>query len=143
MVFCLWAAALVLSILAGMLAPVLRSDGSIGSDQITALLPSIVGVYVPALSCLAGFWFPKDERTSASKRALGKERGVIAVGLTAAYLLIVLLLLFWPVYVEAYPATLTVVPGTDLMSRVGGNLSIATMLSPLALAPIHYLTSAP
>jgi hypothetical protein len=141
-IFIAWASALLFSILAAFLAPVFSRGGAIQDSQISPLVRNIIGIYLPALSCLAGFWFPSDERTQASKHRLTRERGIVALVVTFGYLGIVILLVFWPMYITDYTALgPNLPPGRSLEERVTEAIGIAAMLSPLALLPIHFLTS--
>lgn len=139
-IFTLWTGFLLLNVALALLGPVIRHDGSVGHEQIP--LAGIIGIFVPPLSCLAGFWFPDKERETAKAKNLGKERARAALILTAAYLVLVTILLFWPIYLATYPATLELPQGVGLSDRISDAMTIATMLSPLSLAPIHYLTTA-
>lgn len=140
-IFTLWMSGLLLSLLAAALAPVVRSDGSVGSEQIS--LTAIAGVFVPALSCLAGFWFPEKERAKAKEAPLSRDRATIALVLTSGYLLIVLSALLWPLFGVDYVTTgvLEPVKGTSLEERLADAIKLAALLSPLPLAPIHLLTA--
>jgi hypothetical protein len=140
MIFGLWTGFMLLNILSALLGPSLRHGGAVGREQIP--LVGIIGIFVPPLSCLGGFWFPERDKPQSSKKHLGRERCIVALVLTITYLIVVTLLLCWPIYIADYPATLELPQGMGLSEQMADAMKIATMLSPLPLAPIHYLTSA-
>jgi hypothetical protein len=140
-IFGLWAASLFGAVALVLFAPLAIRDGTFDATQVTALLPGIVGLFTPALSVLAGFWFPREEIKRARAVKVASDRCVVAVALTCMYLVIVVMLIAWPLFVVEYPDTLQLVEGGSLEDRMNQATKVAAMLSPLALAPIHYLTS--
>jgi hypothetical protein len=144
LIFGFWIGAMLVAVLASAFAPVVRSGGAIGYEQISPVLPGILGIFLPPLSCLAGFWFPTAERTKAKAKSVGRDRAAVALVITGVYLLLVMVLLFWPLYFVDYlkaSPDLNLSEGASLKGRLGDAVKLAMLLSPVALAPIHSLTS--
>jgi hypothetical protein len=141
----LWLGCMLASLFAAILAPAtVGRDGSIGYEQISPMLTRILALFVAPLSCLVGFWFPTSDRQQAKTRVLSAERARVALLLTGVYLVVVVSLLLWPLYFVDYQKAavgLNLEKSLSLTGRLGDALQIATLLSPLPLAPIHYLTS--
>src|SRR5512139_3500439 len=97
-VFSLWLGALVLSIVAVLLSPLIRGVGIVDHTQAARALPGTLSLYVPALSVLAGFWLPTGERRNAARHAPERYRAFVALALTVVFLLVALGLLLWPLY---------------------------------------------
>ena len=82
--------------LALLLAPHFRP--AIGMEEIVPAIESVATVWLPVLSCFAGFWFTHEERHRALQKSLSGERTYGAVGLSAAYLIFVMTMILWVTY---------------------------------------------
>jgi hypothetical protein len=142
-IFILWSFFLLLTIVAIEAGPIVRHNGTIQNSQLSPMLKQVVALFLAPLSCLAGFWFPKEERYKTKQQKIQRERAIVALGLTAGYLIVVFVSLCWPIYVVTYPGGLELPKGDSLTDRFADAMTLATMLSPLALAPLHFLTSSP
>lgn len=141
-IFGLWIAFWIFSSLQIIMAPILRSDNAIGDEQVLSAILTVTSVWVPALSCLAAFWFPEKERQVARSRNVSRERMIPAIVLTCVYLAFVLLLIFRSVYLVNYNFGLPELPeGASFAEQLTESVKIALILSPIALAPINWLTS--
>lgn len=140
-VLCLWASSLVLGVAMVLAAPLLIRDGSLDAAQVMGLLPGAIGLFLPALSCLAGFWFSTQERKRATTGVVARDRCLAGLVLTCVYLALALAMIAWPIYVASYPLVLDLAATDQLEARFSAATKVALMLSPLALAPINFLTS--
>ncbi len=137
----IWGSAWVLAIVLTSLGPYLRQDGAIGNEQILDIIFTISGIWLPAFSCLAGFWFPSDVRKSAMEININREQSVAALLITAGYLTLIVYLLWRAIYLLEYSTDfLEPQPGASLEEEVSASVKLALLLSPVALAPINWLT---
>lgn len=140
-IFRLWVGFWVVSTAVLMLAPWMRSDQAIGTEQIKPAVLSVTGIWVPVLTCLAAFWFPLDEQRQAQKRTTAREKAAGAIILTVTYLIFVLLLIIWPTYVMPYDFDTKALPeGASFSEQISESVKIALIVSPIALAPVNWLT---
>ena len=130
--------------LALLFAPHFRPE--IGIDQILPSIGSIASIWLPVLSCFAGYWFTHEERLNASQKSLSKEHVLGAIGLSVAYLLFVMILIMWVTYGINYgsPEFRTVqehLPkGISFREQLDGAVKMSLWISPLATAPVLALT---
>ncbi|WP_437765921.1 hypothetical protein WMF27_27285 [Sorangium sp. So ce281] len=132
---------LALAVVLLLLGPAVRQDQSLGYEQVYAVIPSVIGLHMPALSAFAAFWFPQEERVRAKIAAIDSEQAFGAISLTALYLLVALGLLVWPTFVIDFSS-----PGVELpemesfAARINDAVKTSLMLSPLAMAPAAFVT---
>lgn len=107
-------------------------------DIMPALL-SVTGIWIPPLSCLASFWFPEQERTKALKVSVTTERVFAAITLTATYLIFVLVIIAWQIFIYDRPGSFDE-KGVSFLEQIGDAVRLALVASPIALAPINWLT---
>ena len=146
LIFSLWIGFWFLSAGALLFAPRLRP--AIGYDQVFPALGSISSVWLPVVSCLAGFWFPRRQRTNARRARGSRERILGAVVLTLVYLTFVFILICWSAYFVDYTGpeftTLGELPkGLSFQEQLDSALKSSLWLSPLATMPVIWLTGAP
>jgi magnesium-transporting ATPase (P-type) len=140
-IFTLWVGFWVISTISLALAPWLRLDKAINHGQIIPALLSISGIWIPPLTCLASFWFPLEEQRKARNIVISKDRVYAALVLTITYLIFVLMLIVWVLYfVDYYPQADELPAGASFQERLGDSVIIALLVSPLALAPIGWIT---
>jgi hypothetical protein len=142
-IFRLWIAFWILSTLGLVVSPWARTDKAIGAEQILSALLSISGIWIPPLTCLATFWFPQEEQQTARNTKATRDRVYGALTFTITYLLFVLGMVLWVIYiVDYYPESDELPVGASFQNRLDYVLKIALITSPLALAPIGWLTGA-
>ena len=130
--------------LALLFAPHLRP--TIGIQQVLPAIGTIASIWLPILSCFAGYWFTHEERRTASQKSLSGERIFGAIGLSAAYLLFVLLLILWVTYGVDYASpehrSIQDQPpaGISFKEQLDGAVKMSLWISPLATAPVLALT---
>ena len=140
-IFTLWIGFWVVSTICLLLAPWLRKDQAINTAQIVSALLTISGIWIPALTCLASFWFPQEEQRKAKNYVVSKEKSYAALILTVTYLLFVAILIVWAIYIVDYLPQADELPvGASFQERLGDSVKMALLISPLALAPIGWLT---
>jgi hypothetical protein len=140
-VFLLWVSFWVVSTILLLLAPWLRTDKAIVPEQIKSAILSITVIWIPAVSCLAAFWFPQDEQRKARRVIVTKDKVAAAITLTVTYLLFVLVLITWSVYFIAYDFhTMELPEGASFPEQLSEAVKIALVVSPVALTPINWLT---
>jgi hypothetical protein len=142
-IFGLWVGFAGILTLAVCIAPAVRSGPPpvLDSGETLTALRSVSGIWLPAVSCLAAFWFPKSERRQSVARVVPTERLIGALVLTAGYLLYALLHVSWVTYVVDYSNVAAVSPaGTSFLERLHEAVNYSLLLSPVALAPMHWLT---
>lgn len=124
----------------------LRRDESgahiISAESVPDAVYTLSALWIPTLSCLASFWFPKRERRSARDKIITQDHVLGAISLTCIYLLFILCNVAWITYVEDYPMPLTAsAPGGQFVQGIHATVKMSAALSPIALAPLHWLTS--
>jgi hypothetical protein len=135
---CIWSAFALLSILLVVLAQLRRGD-VIKQYQILPVVEQITAIWLPPLTCFCTFWFTDAEGRPERSSEVSQERVIFAIGLTSMYLLIVNCFLLYPLFVDKYD-----LPNErDLSSQISEVAKYALLLSPLALAPVGYLTRRP
>lgn len=143
-VFCLWLLFWVISSVLLFLAPSIRNTGTtpvIDRGEIPSAILSISGLWVPALSCLAAFWFTTKERRKAKDVIVPRDKVFAAVTLTSIYLIFVIVLISWSVYFINYDDPSFVLSGgTSFLEQIDKGVKLALVISPVALAPINWLT---
>jgi hypothetical protein len=142
-VFCLWLSFWVVSTVLLMTAPWIRNTPVpiIPRGEIRSAILSITGIWVPALSCLASFWFPSEERRKARKVNVTRDKVFAALTLTSLYLVFVLALLIYAIFLIDYNASSAVLAeGTSFLEQIDGSVKLGLVVSPIALAPINWLT---
>jgi hypothetical protein len=140
-IFSWWLGFWFLTTIAAVLAPVFRRADGIGDQDVVPSILSISAVWLPPLTCFASFWFPRDNQRNAKRIRINSERTIGALSLTAAYLLTVLVLLLRPLYFASYESDGPVLSqGASLAEGLGSAVSVAALISPLALAPTIWLT---
>lgn len=140
-IFILWIGFWIVSTTCLILAPWLRLDMAINKGQIVSAVLSVTGIWIPPLTCLATFWFPQEEHQKAKEAIVSKEKVFAASALTVIYLLFVFVLIAWVVYfVDYYPQADELPAGASFQERLGDSVKVALLVSPLALAPIGWLT---
>jgi hypothetical protein len=143
-IFCLWLLFWVISTVLLFLAPTVRNTGPvplIDRSEIPSAILSVSGVWLPALSCLAAFWFPAEERKKSKHVSVPKDKVFAAVTLTSVYLVFVLVLIVWSVYLIKYnDPSLTLSEGTSLLEQIDKSVKLSLVISPVALTPINWLT---
>jgi hypothetical protein len=137
-IFGMWAAFWGVSTLIMILSPWIRED-----IERADILPSLLGIstiWIPPLSCLAAFWFPQAEQEKAKSIRPSKDKIYGAFGITTIYLLFVLGLIVYSTFVvqsttgSADPRDIT------LLGQINQTIKLALVTSPVALAPINWLT---
>src|ERR1051326_9360656 len=76
-IFCLWLLFWIGSTLLLFLAPTIRNTyvvPIIDRGEIPSAILSISGIWLPALSCLAAFWFPAEERKRSRNVNVPKDK---------------------------------------------------------------------
>lgn len=143
-IFCLWLLFWVASTVLLFLAPSVTNVGPvpiIDRGEIPSAILSISGLWVPALSCLAAFWFPAEERRRSRSVNVPKDKVFAAITLTSVYLVFVLALILWSVYYIKYnDPSLMLSEGTSLLEQIDKSVKLSLIVSPVALAPINWLT---
>lgn len=140
-VFMLWLSFWVISTVILLLAPWMRADKAIGPEQIKAAVFTITVIWIPAVTCLAAFWFPQDEQRKAKRILTTRDKVIAATALTVTYLVFVLVLIIWSVYFISYDyQTMELPEGASFPEQINESVKIALVVSPVALAPINWLT---
>jgi hypothetical protein len=142
-IFIAWSAFLAVSLVATLAAPQLRGDGSLVDAEMP--FEAILGLYLPAIGCLAGIWFPtEEERRVGASRRVPRDRAIASLVLTYGYLALSFLFVFHAVYVWDYSVGGGPIPkGGTFAERVAHMIGIAAALSGPALLPISFLTRTP
>jgi hypothetical protein len=137
-IFGLWISFWIITTVILVLSPWVRTD--IARTDILPAIFSVTGIWIPPLTCLAAFWFPQNEQRVAKLKEVTSDRVYAAIGITAVYLIFVLVLICWSVYfIEANHESPD--PGTiTLLGQLDQSIKIALVVSPIALAPINWLT---
>jgi uncharacterized membrane protein len=136
----MWGGACLISIVLVLLAP-LRPDEQIGDEQILDIVFSIVAIWLPALSCLTAFWFPTIKKEKLTNRVVAKEQATAALIITLGYMIVVVMLVIYPLFIVDYSSiSLEPQAGKTLSEQIARTVKIALLLSPIALAPINWLT---
>jgi hypothetical protein len=137
----IWCGCWLLTCVCIALAPLLRKDRFVHYEDVVGLIGLVSGLWLPPLCCFAGFWFPARQAKVSKRITVSKEQKCGAIGLTAAYMLLVVILLLTPVYLVEYRMD---AEGNLVGQNVSGRLSevvrFALLLSPIALTPLSYLT---
>lgn len=140
-IFGLWLLLWIISTIILLVSPWLRPDRAIGPEQITAAIFSVTGVWVPAITCLAAFWFPQEEQRKAQDISVTPDRVIAAIAITVTYLAFVLVLIIWSAYFVGYDYQTKQIPqGGSFQEQIDGSVKYALLISPIALAPINWLT---
>jgi hypothetical protein len=140
-VACIWLTFGFSATLLVILSESLRKD-IIHLKQVLPAIVQLTGIWLPPLTCFCSFWF-KDANADARTRSIvDRERAILAIGLTSAYILILLVLLFVPLFIDQYPQDpITLEPqGPSFSTQITDITKYALLLSPLVLAPVAYLT---
>lgn len=137
-IFILWVCFWVISTGVVLIAPFIRID--VERVDILPAIFSISGVWIPPLSCLAAFWFPQEEQTKARAILVSKERTWAALGITFTYLGFVLLLIVHSTYFVESNTESSDPGNVTLLGQLSESVKIALAVSPIALAPINWLT---
>jgi hypothetical protein len=144
-IFFLWCAFAVITTALICVAPWTRHRDGVPLIDTELVLPAIRAasfVWLPGLTCLAAFWFPKNERRAATQREISKDRVYAALVLTAGFLLYSVLQVAWVTYGVDYANPSNQLPaGTFFLSRMQDVVSDCLKLNSLALAPTHWLAS--
>lgn len=134
----MWVGFWCISTLIMVLSPLIRED--IERADILPSLLSISVIWVPPLSCLAAFWFPQAEQKRAKSIKPSRDKVYAAFGITAIYLLFVLGLIVYSTFV-IQSNTASADPGDmTLLAQINQASKLALIISPVALAPINWLT---
>jgi len=140
-IFGTWLSFWALSTISLMLAPWLRHDHAIGAEDVPAAILLVSGIWIPPLSCLAGFWFTSNERAQSARKRASSDRAWAAILLTCIYLMFVLALVIWPVYAVSYSGDVINLPtGGSFQEQLSSTVHIALAVSPIALGPLNWLT---
>jgi len=141
MIFGAWLSFWIISTLLLVMSRWWRADGAINADAIMPAILSITGIWLPALSLLAAFWFPPDEQNKSQNVVVSGERTLAAVALTVIYLVFVLFLIVWSTYIVTYDTNVENLPeSSSFAARLDQSVKLALLISPIALAPINWLT---
>lgn len=137
-IFGMWATFWGISTLVMIFAPWIRDD--IEKADIIPSIYSISVIWIPPLSCLVAFWFPQSEQKRAKLIRPSKDKVYGAFGITTIYLLFVLGLIVYSTFV-IQANTETADPGEiTLLDQINQSVKLALVVSPVALAPINWLT---
>ena len=140
-IFGMWMLFWIVSTTLVFLSPWLRPDKAIDPGELGSVLLTLTGIWLPPLSCLASFWFPQSEMKRAQEVQVEKERVWAALLLTGVYLAFVMFLIAWPTYIIDYNTGSVELPeGSSFLERMAESVKIALVVSPIALAPINWLT---
>jgi hypothetical protein len=135
-----WLAFWALTTVVAALAPLLRSDHAIGSEQLMTILLSVSAIWIPPITLFVSFWFPSGLSTIEAPLRIDRERAIAALALNTVYLLLVLFLTVWALYLASYHSvTPELQEGESLLERLGALVRYALLASPLALAPIRWI----
>ena len=136
----MWGGSCAVSIILVLLAP-FRPDEQIGYDQSLGIVFSIVAIWLPALSCLTAFWFPTISKKKITDIVVAKEQAIAALVITMGYMIVVIMLIVYPLFIVDYSSLhFDPQPGETLSDQIAKTVKIALLLSPIALAPINWLT---
>jgi hypothetical protein len=139
--YSLWVSSWLLCTLLIAISPWIRSDHAINSGQIINSLLGISGIWIPPLTCLATFWFSNEERKKAKNSDVTNQKIFAAITLTIVYLLFVIFFLIWPTYFIEYPIEAIELPvGESYNEKLNDSIKLCLLISPLALAPLRWLT---
>ncbi len=124
-----------------------RFRNTIDQADILPAIGSIASIWLPVLSCFAGFWFSHSERKISRQRLLSNEQVLGAIGLSLGYLAFVLLIICYSVYGVDYSSqeyrTLGNLPvGLSFREHLEQAVKMSLWISPLATAPVLALTGA-
>jgi hypothetical protein len=137
----MWIAFWAATSIAVIASPKLRADHQILADSVLPLLGQVASVWLPCVSCLVGFWFTNQPSRRNAPNAVSCERALIAVLITASYLIFAFAVLMIPIYWLHYDHDTIAPPlGTTIVERMADSVKYALLVSPLALAPINWLT---
>jgi len=140
-IFRLWVLFWIISTIVLILGPWARPDKAINTGQIMPALLSISGIWIPPLTCFATFWFPREEQNASRNIVVTKDRVYAGLTFTVTYMLFVLIVIVWAIYVVDYlPQSDELPVGASFQERLGDSVKMALLVSPLALAPIGWLT---
>jgi hypothetical protein len=129
---------LLCSMLIALAAGVTRD---VRADQVLGLIRNCTAIWLPAVSCFAAFWFPSNEREKAKIFTVPIERAVGAIALTSCFQFFALLVTAWPLYFVSYQTHGFNLPdGSSLEERMADAIGLITLISPLALAPVIWIT---
>jgi hypothetical protein len=138
-IFVLWISFWILSTIILLVSPFLRRD--IESLDILPAIYTISGIWIPALSCLAGFWFPQQEKSKALRVTVTKEKALAALVLSGTYLAFVLVLILYSTFFITANTETADAGDITLLGQLTASVKIGLVVSPIALAPISWLTS--
>jgi hypothetical protein len=142
-IFALWVGFWALSSAFVLAAPLFRSQ--IGQDQVLPAVTAVCSIWLPVLSCFAGFWMSSDERKLSKERACSPHKALAAIVITIAYLGFTAALIFWVTYVIDYTQpeyqSLTELPkGISFQEQLDAAIRLAIWISPVGTAPVVALT---
>jgi hypothetical protein len=137
-IFSLWVAFWIISSVVMIVSPYIRKD--IETADIIPAIYNISGIWIPALSLLAAFWFSQKVLTRAKNKLVPKEKIFGALSVTCVYLLFVLGLILYSTFAVVSNVQTPNPEDINLLSQIGQSVKLSLLASPIALAPINWLT---
>jgi len=112
------------------------------ASMLLPVIKHLGGLWLPAISCFAGFWFSGDTgegRESHSQPSTAQTTGSYA--LSIVYFIIALTTVSVPMFIVSYhPAPNLEPTGPGLVQQVGEAATSILTMSPIFLAPIAWIT---
>ncbi|HYC77925.1 MAG TPA: hypothetical protein VEI02_09890 [Planctomycetota bacterium] len=147
-VFLIWFGGLIATALAILAAPALR-PGVFFHDQAADLFLVAAPSWIPTVACFGAIWFNSRAEQRAARGSPSTPREVPTNPARAARLITMLsvALLVWfefaALYLSEFPAVeeaLEIPQGRSIEERLAAVVKVATLLSPMSLAPVIWLT---
>jgi hypothetical protein len=138
-IFFLWLGFFGVSIVILALSSWLRSD--IETLDFTPAISIISIIWIPAISCLVGFWFPERGNANATSIRVSREKTVAALVITVGYLLLVLYLIVHSTFLVKANTEASDAGSVTLLGQLIESAKVALHFSFIPLLPISWLTA--